>query len=152
MLGNHRYQLIIHSHVRRNSCSLAFELICTQFKDCLWKLRGTVPWEQKGERGYEGWALGTEARDRDSLLPWELWAGESLGDIWSTRRQPGSRSAGRCWVEAKGKLGKEELEGKMDGFQWAVSARLQISMGENNHRKFTFNGQLYTVNPLLQGL
>lgn len=48
MLGNHRNHLITHWHVRRNSHSLAFELICTQFKDCLWKLRGTVPWEQRG--------------------------------------------------------------------------------------------------------
>lgn len=47
-----------------------------------------------------------------------------------------------CWVEAKGKQDMEELEGKMDSFQQAATVRLQISMGENSHRKLTFNSQV----------
>lgn len=80
MLKNHSYHLITHSHVHRNSCSLAFELICTQFKDCLWKLRGTVPWEQ---RGREKLTMGSGNREERQRLS-------------SPLRATSRRESGRC--------------------------------------------------------
>jgi len=151
MLGNHRYYLITHSHVHRNSCSLAFELICTQFKGCLWKLRGTMPWEQSGREELRRMGSGKEEERQRLSSPLRATSRRESGRHLEHKEAARFPECGMMLSRGKGKAGHERAGGE-NGWLSVGCVRLQISMGGNNHRKVTFNGQIYTVNVLLQGL
>lgn len=115
MLGNHRYLFIIRSHVYRNSCFLAFELICTQFKDCPWKLRGTVPWEQRGRERFRRMGSGSREERQRRFSP----ASYRQERVWKAAEAPGGSQVpgSRTMLgKGRGKAGHERGGAKMDGF------------------------------------